>query len=293
MFDRAQIDTLAAILRTGSFDGAASALGLTQSAVSQRIRALEEAAGTVLIRRGPPATATAEGQRLARHAEELRLIDLDLARDLGRSPKVGETAMVRVAVNADSLATWVLPALARVEGVLFDIVVDDESVSADLLRRGEVSAAVSTPGPAIAGCESVALGSLPYRATAAPDFARRWFPDGATAQALAVAPVLTFSVNDKHQANWIAARTGRTLHPPSHYLSSTQGFLKATELGLGWCLNPASLCDPLIAAGQLVDLDPGRPFLQPLVWQVSRRIKTHLLPLTRAIRSEAARALIP
>ncbi|HJF13094.1 LysR family transcriptional regulator, partial [Corynebacterium falsenii] len=45
------LDTLLAIVDLGSFDAAASALGISPSAVSQRIKTLESEAGRVLIRR--------------------------------------------------------------------------------------------------------------------------------------------------------------------------------------------------------------------------------------------------
>jgi LysR family transcriptional regulator (chromosome initiation inhibitor) len=50
MPDPAQLAALAAVHRRGSFDRAAAELHVTPSAISQRIKALEEAAGTLLLR---------------------------------------------------------------------------------------------------------------------------------------------------------------------------------------------------------------------------------------------------
>jgi LysR family transcriptional regulator, chromosome initiation inhibitor len=188
MLDPAQLAALAAVHRRGSFDLAAAELHVTPSAISQRIKALEEATGSLLIRRGSPCTATATGLRLIRHHDEVALLESTLAAELpGLSPGL---ATLRIAVNADSLATWVIPALAETEGFLFDLVIDDQDVSQDWLRRGDVVAAITShPGP-LQGCDTLPLGSLRYRATASPDYVARWFPGGISAQALARAPPL-------------------------------------------------------------------------------------------------------
>jgi len=290
MPDPAQLAALAAVHRRGAFDRAAAELNVTPSAISQRIRALEEAAGTLLLRRGPPATATPAGLRLIRHHDAVRLLESELAADL---PALASgPATLRIAVNADSLATWVLPALAATPGFLFDLVIDDQDVSQDWLRRGEVVAAVTGhPGP-LQGCDSIPLGALRYRATAGPGFRARWLPDGPTAAALAAAPAIRFSEQDRLQDLWVTAVTGTALAFPSHRLASSHGFVDACLLGLGWALNPEALVAGHIAAGRLVDLAPDHPFDVPLHWQFTRLAAPALKPLTAAIRAEAARVLV-
>ena len=194
MLAPAQLAALAAVHRRGSFDLAAADLHVTPSAVSQRIKALEEVTGTLLIRRGQPCTATPTGLRLIRHHDEIALLETTLGADL---PNLTQgPATLRIAVNADSLATWVIPALAATDGFLFDLVIDDQDVSQDWLRRGEVVAAITAhPGP-LQGCDTRPLGALRYRATASPAFARRWFANGPTAEALAQASGLIFSRQD-------------------------------------------------------------------------------------------------
>ena len=141
--DYAQLQALAVILHTGSFEAAALELGVTQSAVSQRLKSLEDRVGTLLVHRGQPCTGTNTGRRLAAHMTNVGLLEQDLSRDLGALVP-GQGTPVRIAVNADSLATWFLPALAKVDGMLFDLVVDDQEYSADWLRRGEVTAAITS-----------------------------------------------------------------------------------------------------------------------------------------------------
>ncbi len=289
MFDDAQLQALAAVLRHGSFDRAAAVLHVTPSAVSQRIRALEEQAGATLVHRGPPARGTATGLRLARHADDRAILEAALAADLGRAPP---TATLRIAVNADSLATWVLPALAAVPGALYDLVIDDQDHSADLLRRGEVQAAITgQPGP-LRGCDTHPLGALRYVATAAPEFRDRHFAGGLTAEAFARAPALSFNAKDRLQADWAAGILGRPVVLPVHRIGSSHAFVDAARLGLGWGMNPEPLARAALAAGTLVALDPDRPMDVALYWQTARLTAPALAPLTRALRAAARAALI-
>ncbi|SLN27115.1 putative HTH-type transcriptional regulator/MT2039 [Pseudoruegeria aquimaris] len=288
MFADAHLEALRAVVRTGSFEAAAAALGITPSAVSQRIKALEERIGTVLVRRGHPCEATAAGARLCRHGEAVALLERALAEDLG---KPAERAQLRIAVNADSLATWFLPAMAEAEGLLFDIVVDDQDHSADWLRRGEVMAAVTAHGTAVQGCDSRPLGALRYIATASPGFAARHFPEGITAQALAQAPGMTYTTRDALQKRWVQQELGREAPFPTHFLPSTQAFVDGALLGLGWGMNPEALVAEHIRTGRLVALGT-RPVLDvALHWQVNRLVREPLAPLTRAVRASAARWL--
>lgn len=292
MLDPAQLAALAAVHRRGSFDLAAAELHVTPSAISQRLKALEERIGTLLIRRGTPCTATETGLRLIRHHDEVALLERALSAEL---PALGQqSTTLRIAVNADSLATWVIPALAATPGFLYDIVIDDQDVSQDWLRRGEVAAAVTAhPGP-LQGCDTLPLGALRYRATASPAYFEHWMPDGPTAEALSRAPALTFSDKDRLQHLWVDRLTdGQATRAgfPSHRLASSQGFVDACLAGLGWGLNPEPLVAAHIAAGRLIDLAPAHPLDTPLHWQFARLTAPALAPLTRAMQAAARQAL--
>ncbi|WP_455429154.1 ArgP/LysG family DNA-binding transcriptional regulator [Fodinicurvata halophila] len=154
MLDYALLSALAAVIRTGGFDRAAQQLGLTPSAVSQRIKLLEERLGTVLVVRGQPCRATESGLRLCQHVETVALLEEDLQDALPAAGLANPQVPLRIAVNADSLATWLVPALAAVPERLFDLVLDDQEHSADWLRRGEVLGAVTGYGRAVQGCDS-------------------------------------------------------------------------------------------------------------------------------------------
>lgn len=291
-FDPAQLAALAAILRSGSFDAAADALGVTPSAVSQRIKALEDRVGAALVLRTTPCTPTPAGARLAQHADTIALMEGALLRDLLPEAQAVQ-ARVRIAVNADSLAAWFMPALANLPDRLFDLVIDDQDHSAEWLKRGEVSAAVTSQASAAAGCHVQPLGALRYVATASPAFKAKWFGDGVTEASVAKAPVLTFNPKDQLQARWIKEITGTRVTPPHHILPSTHAFIEATCAGLGWGMNPLSMVEGHLGRGTLVAIVPDRPLDVPLYWQVSRILQSPLGQLTQAVRRAGRDVLVP
>ncbi len=291
LLDPHQLAALAAILRHGSFEAAAAELSVTPSAISQRIKALEDRVGAALIHRGTPCTGTPAGLRIARHAEDIGLLEAKLARELALDQREGPVR-VRIALPADSLATWFIDAMARAEDILFDLVIDDQDHSADWLRRGDVSAAITVGGQNITGCDAIALGTLRYLPTASPAFMQRWFSDGVSAKSLAQAPCLTFNRKDNLQKSWIYAQAGRHLSPPSHFLPSSNGFVDAAIAGLGWGMNPEGLVRGVIANGQLCEVIPNAPLDIELTWQIGRVLAPALAPLTRAVRRAAAQRLI-
>ncbi|WP_170788267.1 LysR family transcriptional regulator ArgP [Ruegeria lacuscaerulensis] len=292
LLDPNHLSALSAILRRGSFEAAASELSVTPSAISQRIKALEDRVGAALILRGTPCTATPAGLRIAQHAEDIGLLEAQLARELTLDREAPLTR-VRIAVPADVLATWFIQAMAQVDGLLFDLVLDDQDHSADWLRRGEVSAAVTIGGQPVAGCDAFALGSFRYLATASPAFMQKWFSNSVDTVSLGRAPCLTFNRKDGLQKAWIAQEFGRRISPPSHFLASSHGFVDAAIAGLGWGMNPENLAKSALEDGRLTVLKPDAPFDVPLTWQVGRILAPALQPLTQAVKRSASRTLRP
>jgi LysR family transcriptional regulator (chromosome initiation inhibitor) len=278
-------------------EGAARALHVTPSAVSQRLKLLEERVGTVLLVRGRPCAATPAGRQLCRHVERVSLLEREVEQEL---PAVGAgggartAAVIRVAVNADSLGTWFVPAItafaAQGEAVV-DVSVDDEGHTGDWLRTGRVLAAVTASAAAVQGCRSIPLGRLRYLATASPAFVSRHFPRGVDEGSLAHAPALVFDAKDLLQRRWMRRVCRRDPSPPAHRLPSTQAFLEASLSGAAWGMNPERLARPHLAAGRLVELVPGTPLDVSLHWQHPRLAPALLDRLTAAVVTAARAAL--
>jgi LysR family transcriptional regulator (chromosome initiation inhibitor) len=293
MLDYALLSALAAVVRTGSFERAAQQLNVTPSAISQRIKLLEERIGAILVVRGQPCLATETGQRLCQHVEQVALLENSLRQTLPGLEPEDRPVTLRLAVNADSLATWFIPAMAQTEGFLFDLVLDDQDHSADWLRRGEVLAAVTSHGQPVQGCNCYALGALRYAATASPGFVERWFPEGLSEEAAARAPCLVFNRKDRLQALWLRQALGSDVQPPLHWLPSSQAFVDGALAGLGWGMNPDLLVEDHLRAGRLVALKPSEPLEVPLYWQQSRIVGPLLADLTRAVLATARAMLAP
>lgn len=297
MLDYAALSALAAVLREGSFERAARALHVTPSAVSQRVRALEERLGCALVQRGQPCTATEAGRRLSQHLDQVRLLEQELHTSLpGLAPEAGARVPLPLAVNADSLATWAAPALAAFGAeapVLLEIAVDDQDHTGEWLRSGAVLAAVTASAQPAAGCNSRPLGAMRYRATASPDFMRHHFPEGVNAQSLASAPSLVFNSKDELQSRWVQRQCRRRVELPRHSLPSSHAFVAASLAGLGWGMNPEALVAPHLARGELVELLPDTPLDVALHWQHARAASSLLDRLTGVVLAAAREALLP
>lgn len=284
--DPAQAQALAAIVGGGSFEAAAEALSVTPSAVSQRIRSLEVAVGRPVITRTRPPRPTEAGQAIVRFARHLDLLSADLATEL---EVTGETHRqhITIVVNGDSLHTWVLPALAPVAQTLqVEILREDQEHSLDLLRSGAASAAITSVAAPVQGCSSHPLGIMRYIPVCSHDFEAVWFEGGATAERLALAPVIMFDRKDDLQDQYLRSRTRNALDPPRHYVPAAQEFAEAIRLGMGWGLvSELELTD---APQGFIPLEPGGHVDVPLHWQQWRHGSTALAAISDAVQRASA-----
>jgi LysR family transcriptional regulator (chromosome initiation inhibitor) len=294
MLDYAALNALATVVREGSFERAARALNVTPSAVSQRVKLLEERIGGALLVRGQPCVATEAGLQLCRHVERVGMLEHELrdALPLLGAGEAGERVTVRVAVNADSLATWFVAAAAafsQQHGALLDLTVDDQDHTAERLRSGAVLAAVTALAQPVAGCNSEALGTMHYVAAASPAFVQSHFATGVGARTLARAPSLVFNRKDALQARWVRRICHREVETPRHWLPSPQAFVEAARAGMGWGMHPLSMVAQALRDGSLVELVPGSRLPVPLYWQQARAAPRLLARLGDCVRA-ASRA---
>ncbi|MDZ8200080.1 LysR family transcriptional regulator ArgP [Microbacterium sp. SSW1-59] len=283
-------ETLAAIVDEGSMDAAARRLRVTPSAVSQRVKTLEETLGRVLLVRAKPARATSAGAVVVRLARQMALVQHEATVELG-AEEADVRVSVAIAVNADSLATWFLRPLARVaevHPVVFDLQRDDQDHTATLLESGVVLAAVTSAANAVSGCRVDPLGALRYLPVATPAFASRW--GLADAGGLGTAPVVQYDRRDDLQNRWLRAVRVDPGAVPAHYVPSSGEFATAIRLGLGWGMLPESQALPAIRSGELEKLD-GPPVDVPLYWQQWNLRSTTLDIVAAEVAAEAGRAL--
>lgn len=296
MLDYASLEAVAMVVREGSFEKAAGVLGITPSAVSQRVRGIEERLGAILVVRSQPCIATDLGAKLCAHIERVKLLESNLTDFIPGMP-AGEGShrfTLNIAVNRDSLGTWFPTATAHFSSksdALFNIVLDSEEQTVDRLRSGEVIAAVTADGAPVQGCRKMSLGSLRYVATASPSFANKYFGDAPDLATLQRAPMLQVDRQDGLQNRWIEEVFGESIAAPTHWVPSTQGCLDMVLCGLGWGMTPSILARDYLADGRLLELAPYHKVDVDLFWQYSR-IKAKLLSeITNSVVTIARRNL--
>lgn len=300
-FDPAALECLAAIVEEGGFERAARRLSITQSAVSQRLRALEAQVGTVLIVRSRPLRPTAAGHLLLKHTRQLRLLRADLERDLSElAPSMAggnrEDERISIAINADSIATWALPALGELarQGLPLEVITDDQDFTDEWLREGQVLGCVTTLRQALRGCKVAALGAMQYLAVATPAYLQAHCPRGLTPHNFRELPFIAFNRKDDMQSEFVARAFGlRRVGLRQLFVPSSEGQVRAVLAGWGVSVVPELLVRGLLEQGQLVDALPGHRLAIQLYWHCWNLQSEVLDALTGALRRTAADVLGP
>ena len=298
-YDPAALECLAAIVEEGGFERAAQRLNVTQSAVSQRLRALEAQVGSVLIVRSRPLKPTSAGQLLLKHTKQLRLLRADLERDLQElAPSAPggsrEDERISIAINADSIATWAMGALHDLvrQRLPLEIITDDQDFTQEWLRSGQVLGCVTTLKQAMRGCRMVPLGAMHYVAVASSSFAQKHLPNGLTAHNFREVPFLSFNRKDDMAAEFVARTFGLKRVALNHlFVPSTEGQLHAVKAGLAVGVLPELLVRPALAAGDIVDVSPGHTLPIQLYWHCWNLESEVLEALTQALIEASARDL--
>lgn len=292
-FDTRQCAALMSVIDSGSFEAAAQQLSLTPSALSQRIRALEIQLGTTLVIRSRPCRATPAGQRLLQHLRRVAEMEQDLSGMFADQPQT--PVSIALAVNADSLDSWVLPALADFlikENILLDLCIDDQEHTHALLENGMVLGCISAEPQAMRGCEAEALGNMRYQAVASKAFCARWFPQGMQRESARLAPVLTFNRKDKLQSQFLLEHFGLPENAcPRHHIPATAPYNRAIALGLGWGMIPELMLKEMQPEPELIRLAPDSPVDVALYWH-RWKVQSPRLARLSAKLVESARSVL-
>ena len=279
MLDYKLVEALALVAQGGGFDKAAKELSITQSAVSQRVKLLEEQMGQILVARTTPPRLTSTGRNLLKHYLQVKRLEDDLFGEIGQQVGKGY-APIAVALNADSLATWFLEAIKSfvVNGaVLLDIRVDDQEQTHQLLRDGEVLGCISTKDQSLQGCRIDYLGQMNYQMLATPEFAQKWFPSGLTLAGVCNAPAIIFNRKDELHHKLFDRVFGQVPdYIPASYVPSAEKFVDFITMGLGYGMLPRQQSERFTGDGRLVDLAPGCNISVKLYWHCWN-IKSKLL----------------
>ncbi|OEY65290.1 LysR family transcriptional regulator ArgP [Marinobacter sp. X15-166B] len=293
MLDYKLLEALAAVIECGGFERAGAELGLSQSAVSQRIKLLEARLGQPVLIRSPALQATPVGQSLLNHVQQVQLLERGLRRTL--PALTADHTRLRIALNADSLSTWWAAAIGdfcQREGLLLDLVVEDQDVALRRMREGDVAACLCSSAQAIAGGRCVQLGTMTYRALATPAYIERHFASGLHSDAFRTAPAIVYGPHDQLQHRFLARYDyhGRF---PYHLCPSSQGFVQLARTGMGYGMIPDQQGRPLTDSGVLRDLAPHHALNVNLYWHYWRHSGGFMERLTDTLSRMATQYLGP
>lgn len=298
-YDYDSLAVLSAVVREGSFEAAAKSINVTQSAISQRIRQLEEKVGAVLVARGRPCVPTDAGLQLCRHFEQVALMQQELGERMSTLIGGGAstTATIRIAVNNDSLATWFPSVIYRATqelAVRVDILPDDQEHTEDSLKSGDALAAVTSLETPVQGSRRISLGSMDYIAVAAPEIYHTRFARGVSLETLRGVPCLAFNRKDTIQAQWMTLCFGEAIPLSTNFVPSYEGYMSCCLNGTAWGLVPRTpRVNKLIADGALFEMSPGKEVKISLHWQATNQPSAILSRLAEIVQEEAKIHLYP
>ena len=265
-----QVQAFIAVIEETSFDAAAKRLAVTPSAISQRIKTLEDRIGQLLVIRQSPCQPTPAGEKLLAKVKPMALLETEVMSEF--VPQASTQAKrFTLAVNEDSLSTWLIPtltALHQQHGHLFDLCVDDQDYTLDYVKNGTAIGALTSEKTPLQGCTCHRLGNMRYYAVASPQFAKRYFANGLTPQAFIQAPLIAYNRKDPLQHRFMEKVTHQALSPNNiHFMPNSSGLVTAATQHMGWCMVAEGLLGDAIKHQQLVYLAPEMWLDEPLYWQ--------------------------
>ena len=269
MLDYRLIEAFAAVITEKGFEKASEKLGLTQSAVSQRIKQLEELMGKILIKRSNPPELTNEGRKLYRHFTQVDFLESEYIRS-EQSGNAEEYLKFPVGLNADSLSTWFLPSVGsfvRKNYLTLEIITADQSETDLLLKSGDVLGCISSSEKSIQGCRKEYLGMMRYIAVASPHFYKKYFKTGFNSKALSAAPSVYFNRSDNLLEQFLSGKIIADLkNIPINYVPSYDTFIEAIMMDLGYGIVPEIQAQKYIAEKKLLNIYPDHSINLKLYW---------------------------
>lgn len=295
MLQSKQSEAFLAVAETGSFELAASQLNITASAVTLRLQSLEKQLGQVLILRERPCRVTQIGQALLQHLHHTRLMEHNLLQKFQGKPQHTIFYKLKIATNADSLSTWLLPTLqqsVQQQHILLDLKIDDQTQTHHLLETGLVNACISTEKTAMKGCTVHRLGEMRYRMVASKAFYLHYFKQGISREILKHVPAIIFNEKDQLHHQILTQHFGLTESMfPYHNVPSSTSFVDAIILGLGYGMLPDSQIGHRLKTDELIEIMPFAQTKIALYWHHWKQQSAQLDALTQDLISHAQQVL--
>ena len=286
MYDYKLIEAYAAVIQEGGFEKAASRLFITQSAVSQRIKQLEEQFGQIILLRSSPPQPTDFGRKILGLYNQVCRLENDL-RTTYRAPEDSAFTALPIGINADTLATWFFPAIQVFlggRGVVLDLLVDDQEETHQFLKDGKVLGCITTRSKPLQGCSSHYLGDVEYGLFCSENFRRKWFAEGFDSQSAVHAPMITFNRKDQLNRKILQRLFGELPDKyTTHYIPSAELFMDFIQNDLAYGAIPDQQSSGPLKRGEIHDLAPEYREKVSLFWQCWNLDSTLLHDFTDAL----------
>lgn len=232
MIDYKLLEAFYYTINEGGFEKAADKLCITQSAVSQRIKLLEEQVGQVLLMRSIPPKPTPIGFNFYNHYNKVKHLETELFNDNKNNVDL------TLALNDDSLATWFYPTILPLidKGDILKLYVDDQDITIDLLKNGIVIGCISTYNKSLNGCSMRNIGSMKYRLVATNSFIEKWFKMGFSLENIKHAPGVIFDHKDNLHERHLENIFKQKVAFPFHMIPSSEKLYNLIQEGFGYGL---------------------------------------------------------
>jgi LysR family transcriptional regulator (chromosome initiation inhibitor) len=268
-FDYKLLAALTQVIELQSFESAANKLFISQSAISQRIKSLEEYIGQPVLISTQPIELTAAGEQLVSHFKKVKQLENELTPVLSPDKPL-KPVKVSLSVNADSIATWFIQAITPVlqnHLVELNLIIEHEERTLDKLRTGEAIGAVTVIEKPLKGYRSFWLGEMEYCLVANSDFNKKYFKHGVNKESLKMAPAISYDHKDDMHVRFIAKHFDLAASEYyCHSVRSSEAFVELAKQGVAYCLLPKLQIANELASGELINISPEHELIETLYW---------------------------
>ncbi|WP_284249112.1 LysR family transcriptional regulator [Litorihabitans aurantiacus] len=273
VLDLDTLEVLDRVAATGSLTRAASELGITQQAVSARVRAAERAVGQPLVDRSVTGSVPTEAGRLVLGLagpllEASRRLDAGVA--ALRRPTGSLVVAASQTVAELLLPGWLLEFRRREPGVGVRLVAGNSAAVLDLVRSGSADLGFTETTDAASDLSCVVVAEDEMAVVVAPG--HPWAESaGIGAAELAGTPLLVREEGSGTRATveaWLA-RSGRILAEPAAVLETTGIIRASAAAGIAPAVMSIRTVTSDLASGALLRVPlGGPPLVRPLraVW---------------------------
>ena len=260
----ANLQAFKAIVKKGTVHGAAGELNITQTGVTQRIRAIEKELGTTLFLRSRKGMKlTSEGEALLRYclgAEEIEGQVIDQISQAGKNKPINVTVVGPTSVIASRTIKQCAPLYKNWPNLQLHFVISDVVDRLDLVKSGKASLALVPPEFVPNEMDSKLIKSDKYILVGSPKWKGRKLKE-----VLQNERIVDFDINDPTTRNYLKKfKLSEYVKKERLFVNSNEAIAHLFSEGVGFGTLTQEVAEPLIRANKLIILNRGKVMEDPL-----------------------------